>query len=72
MSEGSGNGWDQYQKLVLKQLEDHGQQLCKIEKQLRSIEIALAVQRVKIASLAAVAGVIGGAAAGAIAKVILR
>lgn len=41
------NGWEQYQKLVLKELESHSQTLKEVNKELNTIRVEIAGLKVK-------------------------
>lgn len=52
-----GNGWTTYQKLVLAELERHGEKLEKLEAHLNRVEIEIAMLKVKSGAW----GLMGGA-----------
>lgn len=57
MSEWDGNGWTQYQRLVLSELERLGEGQDKIEAQLAKVEVRIAILQVK----SGIWGFLGGA-----------
>ncbi len=42
------NGWDEYKRLVLKELEDNGKRLLRIEKRLNKIDQHIVEHKTKI------------------------
>lgn len=53
-----GNGWTQYQKLVLAELERHSEQLDRLSKQITHLDIELAMLKVKAGAWGLIGGLI--------------
>ena len=60
MTENNGNGWREYQKLVLTKLDDHDSWLASLDKRMGEIRLELAKLGVRLSLWSSIAGGLAG------------